>query len=54
VEISVRGEEIVIRRLRSVRELKGIFRAYAKGKFSNWDTVREGTIRRVVREVASE
>ena len=54
VEIVVRDDEIVIRPLKSIRELRGIFRHYAEGKSSDWDTIREETMRRVAREVASE
>ena len=54
VEIIVGDNEITIRPLKSIRELRGIFRAYAEGKSSDWDTIREETMKRVAREVASE
>jgi AbrB family looped-hinge helix DNA binding protein len=54
VEIFVRDDDIIVRPLKTVRELRGIFRRYAEGKSSDWDTVREDTMQRVAREVARE
>jgi len=54
VEVIVGEGEITIRPLKSIRELRGIFKAHAEGKSSDWDTIREETMRRVAREVASE
>jgi len=54
VEIVVRDDEIVIRPLKTISELRGIFREYAEGKPSDWDTIRAETQERVAQEVARE
>jgi len=54
VEVEVREKEIILRPVRSVREVKGIFRKYAKGKSSDWKTIRRIAQQRVAKEIANE
>ncbi|MCX6377469.1 MAG: AbrB/MazE/SpoVT family DNA-binding domain-containing protein [Armatimonadetes bacterium] len=54
VRLDVREKEIVIRPVKSISEVAGIFREYAKGKTTDWDTIREETMRAVAREVEAE
>ena len=54
VSIEIRDNTVVIRPMKSIRELSGIFHEYAKGKTTDWDTIREETMRIVAEEVAHE
>jgi len=54
VSIEVRENEIVIKPMKSIMEVAGIFREYAKGKTTDWDTIREETMKAVAREVMGE
>lgn len=54
VEIVVKDDEIVIRPRKSIRDLEGILHRYAEGKSSDWDAIREETMRRVAEQVANE
>jgi AbrB family looped-hinge helix DNA binding protein len=54
VEIEIRDDGLLIKPIRSVLELSGIFHEYAKGKTTDWDTIREETMRIVAEEVARE
>lgn len=54
VSIEVVGLEVYIRPMKSVAELSGIFRDYAKGKTSDRNQIREETARLVAEEVAGE
>ena len=54
VEIDIRDNEAVIRPMKSISELSGIFQEYAKGKTTDWDAIREETMRIVAEEVARE
>lgn len=53
VEVVPRDGEIVIRPLKSVMELAGCFREYAKFPVPDWDEVREATERAVAEEVVN-
>ena len=54
VDIEVRENEIVIRPIKSVGELGGVFRERAKGKTTDWKTIRDRTEQVVAEEVARE
>lgn len=54
LEVEVRDKEIAMRPVKSVLELGGIFREYAKGKPTDWETIRAETMRAVVEEVVNE
>jgi bifunctional DNA-binding transcriptional regulator/antitoxin component of YhaV-PrlF toxin-antitoxin module len=54
LSVEVGEKEIVIRPVKSILEVAGIFREYAKGKTTGWDTIREETMRIVAEEVMSE
>ena len=54
VSVEVRENEIVIKPMKSIMEVAGIFREYAKGKTTDWDTIREETMKAVAREVMGE
>jgi len=54
VEIEVRDNELVLRPMKSVSELSGILHEYAKGKTTDWDTIRKETMRIVAEQVARE
>ena len=54
VMVEVGEKEIVIRPVKSIAEVAGIFREYAKGKTTDWDTIREETMKVVAREVMGE
>lgn len=52
VDIEVQKNEIVIRRSSSVRELSGILHKYAKGKSTDWETIRSETYKTMAEEYA--
>lgn len=54
VSVEVRENEIVIKPMKSIMELAGILREHAKGKTTDWDTIREETMAAVAREVMGE
>lgn len=54
VSVEVRDNEIIIKPVKSILELGGILREYAKGKTTDWDTIREETMAAVAREVMDE
>ena len=54
VEVEVKGQEIVVRPLQSISDVAGIFRDAAKGKSTDWKTIRSETERLVAEEVANE
>ena len=54
VEIEVRDDEIVIRPLKTIREVRGIFRDLAQGGTEDWETVRRRTEQAIAKEVADE
>ncbi len=54
VEILVRDGEIAIRPLRSIGDVAGVFRAYARNGPPDWETERGEAERAVAREVADE
>jgi len=54
VEIEVRDNEIAVRPLKSIGELAGIFSEYAKGKSTDWETIRTETERAIAEEVVNE
>ena len=54
VEIEVRYDELAIKPLKSISEVAGVFKEYAKGKTSDWEEIRKLTERAVSMEIADE
>ena len=54
MEIEVRGNEIVMRPMRSISDLAGIFHERAKHVTDDWETIRTRTEIAVAEEVARE
>ena len=54
VEVEVRKDEIIIRPIKSIREVEGFFRDIPRDKSGDWETVRSETERIVAEEVARE
>lgn len=54
VVVEERGEEIVLRPIKSIMDLSGILHEYAKGKTTDWETIREETMKAVVQEYLDE
>ena len=54
VIVEVRENEIAIKPMKSIMEVAGIFREYAKGKPTDWDTILEQTMKEVAKEVMDE
>lgn len=52
--LEVRQDEIVLRAMRSISDVAGIFRDRARGKASDWETARAHAGAAVAREVANE
>lgn len=54
VTVELRNQEIVLRPMRTIADVAGIFHEYAVGKPTDWDEIREETMRIVAEEVACE
>ena len=54
VELEVREGEVVVRPLKTISEVAGVFRRYTRGKAAGWETVRRETQDAVARDVADE
>ena len=54
VSVEVGEKEIVIKPVKSILELGGILREYAKGKSTDWDTIREQAMEITAREIEDE
>jgi AbrB family looped-hinge helix DNA binding protein len=54
IEIEVREKEIVLRPMRTIADVAGAFHKYTIGKTTDWETIREETMRIVAEEVAHE
>ncbi|MCX6377467.1 MAG: AbrB/MazE/SpoVT family DNA-binding domain-containing protein [Armatimonadetes bacterium] len=54
VVLEVRENEIAIRPVKSILDVAGTLREYAKGKTTDWDTIREETMKAVAREVMDD
>lgn len=54
VEIEIRDNVAVLRPIKSILELSGILHEYAKGKTTDWETIRTETERIVAEQVARE
>lgn len=54
VEIILREDEIVVRPLRPISELRGVFRHCVKDSPMDWEAVRTATERAVGEQVAHE
>jgi len=54
MEVELRENEIVLRPVRSIKDVKGIFRGVALGETKDWETIRRETEEAIAREVVSE
>lgn len=54
VRVEIRENEIIIKPVKSISEVAGIFHEYANGKTTDWDTQRAIAMEAVAREVMSE
>ncbi len=54
VDIDVRGDEIVIRPVKSIRDVRGVFSECSRGKPVDWEQVRRSTQAAVANEVADD
>lgn len=54
VEVEVRDKEVVIRPMRSILDVAGIFHEAAKGKSTDWQVIREEAMQAVAEEVMNE
>ena len=54
VSIEVGENEIIIKPMKSLLEVAGVFREFAKGKTTDWDTIRDETMKTVAQEVESD
>ncbi len=50
VEIEVRDDALVVKPIKSVLELSGVFHEAAKGKPTDWETIRAETYRIMAEE----
>ncbi len=53
VRLDVRENDIAIRPIKSIADVAGIFREQAEGKPTDWETIREETMRIVAQEIVS-
>jgi AbrB family looped-hinge helix DNA binding protein len=54
VELDIRNDEIIIRPVKSLSEVAGIFHKYAEGKSADWETVRSQTEQAVSKEIVND
>lgn len=54
VEVIVRGDEVVLRPLKPLRELAGIYQEYARGKTTDYDVIREQAMIEIAKEIVGE
>ena len=54
VTVELREGELVLRPVKTISEVAGIFREQARGKRASWETVRRQVTEAVAREVADE
>ena len=54
VEIEVREDEIILRPLKSLRELAGVFRYAAEGKTGTFEEIREQVMTDIAKEIVHE
>lgn len=54
LDVTVEGNRIVLQPVKSVMELSGILHERAKGKPTDWETIRRQTMDAVAQEVANE
>ncbi|HEY3412528.1 MAG TPA: AbrB/MazE/SpoVT family DNA-binding domain-containing protein [Armatimonadota bacterium] len=52
--VTERDSEVVFKPLRTIADVAGIFHDYAIGKTTDWETIREETMKAVAEEVARE
>ena len=51
LEVEVRDDDIVLHPMKSIMDLAGIFHDAAKGKSTDWETIRRETMEAVAREI---
>ena len=54
VSVELREGELVLRPVKTISEVAGIFREQARGKRASWETVRRQVTEAIAREVADE
>jgi AbrB family looped-hinge helix DNA binding protein len=54
VTLELREDELVLRPVKTISEVAGIFREQARGKRASWEKVRRQVTEAVAREVAGE
>jgi AbrB family looped-hinge helix DNA binding protein len=54
MDIEVRDNEIVLRPVKSIMDVYGIFSEAAQGKTDDWETIRRKTMEAVVKQVIDE
>ena len=54
MEIVIGDKEIVLRPLRTIADVAGIFHQYTIGKSTDWETIRETAMEIMAAEVARE
>ena len=54
IEVVVGEGEIILRPVKSIKDVKGIFADAARGKTADWDTVRKETMEAVAGKVVAE
>ena len=54
IEVVVGEGEIILRPVKSIKDVKGIFTEAARGKTADWDTIRKETMEAVARKVVAE
>ncbi|MEN6372854.1 MAG: AbrB/MazE/SpoVT family DNA-binding domain-containing protein [Armatimonadota bacterium] len=54
MEIEVRDNEVVLKPVRSIMDVKGIFRGLKMGNAEDWEKIRQKTEKAIAGEVAHE
>ncbi|MBI2843570.1 MAG: AbrB/MazE/SpoVT family DNA-binding domain-containing protein [Armatimonadetes bacterium] len=54
VEVELRENEIVLKPVRSIKDIKGALRGFVIGDAENWERIRAETEETIAREVVSE
>lgn len=54
MEVEVTENQIVLKPVKSIKDVKGIFRGIAVDKTKDWETIRRETEEAVAREVVNE
>lgn len=54
ISVELRDDEVVLRPMRSISDVAGMFEGAARGKRASWETIRSRTVRAVAEQVAHE